>query len=76
MTDYNSNYANYKQYNNGDISKQWNYQSQPIYPPVISSIKTDVFGTSAKTGYQTLTSGYAYYPGTCNNVSRPTIWHK
>ncbi len=82
MTDCKSNYSNYKQYNNGDISKQWNYKPQPIVPPVISSIKTNVFGPFAKTGYQTLKGGYPHYQSsqgkccTCNNVTRPTIWHK
>jgi len=77
MTDCNSNYSNYKQYNNGDISKRWDYHPQAIVPPVISSIKTNVFKPSTKTGYQTLKGGYPHYlGGTCNNVTRPTIWHK
>ena len=72
MTDYKAKYSNYKQYNNGDISQAWNFQTHPIYPPTLSTIKTDTFGPFAKTGYQTLKSGYPYYPGgTCSNIGRP-----
>ena len=74
MTDSYANYANYK--NN----------HQPISPPIISSILTNVFknvdlNASTKAGYQTLESGYPHYHSqgkccTCNNVTRSTIWHK
>ena len=64
MSNYNSAYANYKQYNNSDISKHWNYDMQPIPAPVISTIKTNVFGTGPNTGVEhpTLKNAYRFYP--------------
>ena len=46
MSNYNSSYANFGQYNNSDISKPWNAHMQPIEAPIISSIKTNVFQNS------------------------------
>ena len=46
MSNYNSSYANFGQYNNGDISKPWNSHMQPIQAPIISSVKTNVFQNS------------------------------
>ena len=74
MTDYNTSYAKFNQYYNSDISKLWNNSQnlQPIRAPVISSIKTNVFQPFPKSGFQTLKSAYPYFPGVCNNVTRPT----
>ena len=75
MSNYNSAYANYKQYNNSDISKPWNYDMQPIRAPIISTIKTNVFGNGPNIGdkHPTLKNAYRFYPNAANNTTADAV---
>ena len=76
MSNYNSAYADYKQYNNSDISKPWNYDMQPIPPPIISETKTNSVWSgpnpnNGKIEHPSLKNAYRFWPGTETRVTRP-----
>jgi len=73
MTDCNTDYANLAQYNNGIAFKPWNNRKTQYKnnPPVISSIKNNVFGRQSNSGYHTLKNGYISYPTNCTNA----VWN-
>ena len=75
MTDCKSDYAGLAQYNNGIAFKPWNrpHTYNRANPPVLSTLKNNVYGRMNTSGYHTLKDGYVSYPTNCTNVIIPSL---
>jgi hypothetical protein len=75
MTDCKSDYAGLAQYNNGIAFKPWNrpHTYNRANPPVLSTLKNNVYGRMNTSGYHTLKDGYVSYPTNCTNVTIPSL---
>ena len=75
MTDCKSDYAGLAQYNNGIAFKPWNtpHTYNRANPPVLSTLKNNVYGRMNTSGYHTLKNGYISYRTNCTNVTIPPL---
>ena len=68
MTNYNADYANLAQYNNGIAFKPW-HESNKNNQHIVSKIKTNIFGKQSTSGYHTMENGYIRFPTNCTNIT-------
>ena len=75
MTDCKSDYAGLAQYNNGIAFKPWNKHqtNNRANPPVLSTLKNNVYGKQSTSGYHTLKNGYISFPTNCTNITIPSL---
>jgi len=75
MANYKSDYAGLAQYNNGIAFKSFNKNRtyNRRNPPILSTLRNNVYGRLNTSSYHTLANGYISFPTNCTNVTIPSL---